>query len=109
MDKVQPFLLLYVPCPTKDVAEKIAKNLIQKKLAGCVNIIEGMTSVYEWQGEIEQADEVVLLIKTLISQKKALELFIMQEHPYETPCIIHIDNASANDAYFEWISRTLDC
>ncbi|WP_455202688.1 divalent-cation tolerance protein CutA [Kaarinaea lacus] len=95
--------LVLSTCPNQDVAESIAVMLVENKLAACVNIVPGLTSVYEWQGNIEKSQEHLLIVKTRSTAFHAVETAILDRHPYELPEIISIplNNGLAN--YLSWI------
>jgi periplasmic divalent cation tolerance protein len=84
-------------------AEKIAKELINKRLAACVQILGPIKSIYRWKGKIETAKEWVCIIKTRISLYKKVEAAIKKIHPYEVPEIIAVPIALANKDYLKWI------
>jgi periplasmic divalent cation tolerance protein len=84
-------------------AEKIAKSLIGKKLAACVQIAGPIKSIYRWKGRIETAREWVCVIKTKSSLYKKVETVIKKLHPYEVPEIIATPIALANKDYLKWI------
>ena len=60
-------ILFYVPCPSLEVAKEIARPLVEKRFVACANIINNCTSIYEWEGKLEEASEVVLILKTVES------------------------------------------
>lgn len=93
-------------CPSQEVAEAIAAKLVENKLAACVNIVSGLTSVYEWQGKVETDREHLLIAKTVAAAYQAVENTILDSHPYELPEIVSIpiNNGLAN--YLSWID---DC
>ena len=97
------YCLVLSTCPNQESAESIARQLVENKLAACVNIIPGLTSVYEWQGNIETSQEHLLLVKTKTTAFQAVETSILSRHPYELPEIISIplNNGLAN--YLSWI------
>ncbi len=95
--------LVFCTCPDPDSAQTLAHLLVERRLAACVNLLPPMRSVYRWQGQIEQAQEVQLLIKTCADRLDALTLAIQQEHPYELPEIIAISPSSGLPPYLEWI------
>src|SRR5262245_12051559 len=71
-----------------DDGERLARSLVERELAACVQLLPPMTSIYRWEGKIERASEILLLIKTARAAYPALETVIKQEHPYQTPEII---------------------
>ncbi|WP_240615520.1 divalent-cation tolerance protein CutA [Alteromonas facilis] len=92
--------------PDKSVAQRIAASLVENQLAACVNLLEGLTSVYEWQGDIVEDTECQLIIKT---QQKCIDeayRLVLSLHPYDVPEWVCID-AGASDAYFNWMKQTL--
>ena len=89
--------LLYVPIDTVQNAEQLAAEIIQAKLAVCVNIIPGMTSVYQWQGAVEKSQELLLLIKVKANDVAQTKEFLEAHHPYETPCIAEIEFKTVTD------------
>lgn len=93
--------------PDKARAKEIAAAMIQERLAACVNIVPGLESVYEWQGEVEYGQEVLLLIKTPPSEYSALQERLLQLHPYDTPEIIAVPVAAGLDAYFDWAHQAV--
>jgi periplasmic divalent cation tolerance protein len=90
-------------CPDKMNAEKIARHLISGGLAGCVNILPNLTSVYSWEGEIKSAEEHLLLIKSRPEAYKPIEEAIRSLHPYELPEIISLPVTHALPEYINWI------
>ena len=97
------FYLIISTINSKDKGVNIAKNLIEKKLAACVNIIPNIISVYEWEGKTEISNEYLLLIKTVENRLKEAIKEIKENHDYELPEIISfkIDNGDKN--YLKWI------
>jgi periplasmic divalent cation tolerance protein len=83
--------------------------LITERLAGCVNIVPGLASVYPWEGKVEKAQEHLLLIKTETDSFAALEAFIKTRHPYELPEIIAVPVVRGSVDYLEWITAWLHC
>ena len=90
-------------CPDKDTAEKIAHLLVNDKLAACVNILPGITSVYRWHEQVESAQEHLLLIKANKSRYQAIETAIKKHHPYELPEIIAVPIENGLPEYLHWI------
>jgi periplasmic divalent cation tolerance protein len=86
-------------------AATIARTLIDERLAACVNILPPMTSVYRWQGKVEQEREQQIVIKTAQDRVWALQARLRQLHPYELPEFLVLD-ATASDAYFAWVGES---
>ena len=90
--------------PDRVVAEKIAHALVERKLAACVNILADCTSIYRWQGKIETAGEVPLLIKTRADIYAEVEAAIKSLHPYELPEIIGVPVERGSSDYLDWVN-----
>jgi periplasmic divalent cation tolerance protein len=97
-------LLILTNCPDQAVAEAIAGSLLENALAACVNILAPCRSVYRWQGKIETATEIPLLIKSTAANYPALEAAIRQQHPYEVPEIIAFPIERGLPDYLNWLS-----
>ncbi len=100
--------LVYCTCPDKTSAEKIARYLVKTRLAACINIVPGITSIYRWQGEIETAEEHLLLIKSRKDLYARLEQAIVEQHPYELPEVVAVTMDHALPAYLKWMDSCLD-
>jgi periplasmic divalent cation tolerance protein len=92
---------------TKKEAEKIAQTLVDKRLAGCAQIIGPITSIYRWKGNVEKADEWLCLIKTKKELYASVENAIIQLHKYETPEIIATPVIVGSKEYIEWLNNEL--
>jgi periplasmic divalent cation tolerance protein len=101
------FLQVFVTTPTKDTAEYISKKLLEKKLAGCIQIVGPVISQYLWKGKIEVSDEWLCLIKSTKKQFKKIVQEITQLHTYETPEIIAFPIEYGSSNYLEWLTREL--
>ncbi|WDE04557.1 divalent-cation tolerance protein CutA [Thalassomonas viridans] len=101
------YLLVLCTCPDTKAAELISRALVEEKLAACVNIMPGITSVYRWQGNVEFDTEVQLLIKTASEKYSLLEEKIKNLHPYETPEIIALNIQQGDKHYLNWITESL--
>jgi periplasmic divalent cation tolerance protein len=97
-------LIVITNVPDRDIALKIARALIERKLAACVNILAECTSVYRWQGKLETATEVPLLIKTRAAIYPDLEAAIKSLHPYELPEIVAVPVERGLPDYLEWVN-----
>lgn len=97
-------LLVFTNLPDGDSAQALAKRLVEARLAACVNILAPCASVYRWQGQMEQATETPLLIKTTAARYAALEREIRAGHPYELPEIVAVPFAAGLPAYLAWVT-----
>ncbi len=96
-------LLVLTNLPDAEAAQTLATLLVEERLAACVNILAPARSVYRWEGRIESAEEVPLLIKTTDARYAALEAAIRSHHPYELPEIIAIPIALGLPDYLAWV------
>ena len=97
-------LLVMTNLPNRASAEALARSLVDARLAACVNILAPCQSIYRWQGAVQTADEVPLLIKTCTARYAALEAAIRAQHPYQTPEIIALPVAQGLPAYLAWVA-----
>ncbi|MBN1377759.1 MAG: divalent-cation tolerance protein CutA [Gammaproteobacteria bacterium] len=98
------YLLVLTTLPTEELARQLAAQLVEQKLAACINILPAMTSIYQWQGKLEQGTEHQMLIKTRQDCYAQLEKFILAQHPYELPEIIAVPITQGLPEYLQWIS-----
>lgn len=85
-------------------AHSLARALVERRLAACVNLLPGVQSVYRWQGAVEEAEEVTLLIKTSTDRYGELEQAIRQLHPYALPEVIAVPVQAGFPPYLNWIT-----
>ena len=104
MEPAQPALLVIANCPDEAAANRIALAVVEAKLAACVNLLPRVQSIYRWQGAVESASEVPLLIKTTAGRYDALEAVIRDLHPYDVPEIIALPVAAGLPAYLDWLA-----
>jgi periplasmic divalent cation tolerance protein len=98
-----PSLVIYCTCPDPVTAERIAEALVSERLAACVNLVPGLTSIYRWQGQIQRDNEWLLIIKTRNTIYPLLETRIRDLHPYAVPEIIALPIQAGSAAYLDWI------
>jgi periplasmic divalent cation tolerance protein len=86
-------------------AERIARALVEERVAACVNIVPGITSIYRWKGAVEQEPELLLVIKTMAAQLDALKARLLELHPYELPEVVVLPIGGGHQAYLDWIAE----
>jgi periplasmic divalent cation tolerance protein len=96
-------LLVYTTFPDAETALAIGRELVERKLAACVNVLPGMKSVYAWKGEIERGEEVVAIVKTRVGLRHEIEKALKARHPYETPIILFLEVSGGHPATIEWL------
>jgi periplasmic divalent cation tolerance protein len=92
-------------CPDTATAARLAHTLVDERLAACVNAIGGVASTWRWNGAVETADEVLLMIKTTADRMEAMQARLVAEHPYDVPEVIALDPAAAYPPYLAWLER----
>ena len=92
---------------SKAEADRIAHALVERKLAACVNMMEGVRSVYRWKDQVEQAEEVLLVMKTTEGQLTALEEALKALHSYELPELIVLAVSRGSSSYLQWIRSSV--
>lgn len=90
--------------PDQTSAERLAENLVERRLAACVNILAPCSSIYRWQGATEHSNEIPLLIKTTRERYPAVEEVILALHPYELPEIVAVPATLGLAAYLDWVA-----
>ena len=98
------YRLVLCTCPDQGSATGIAERLVGDRLASCVNLGPGLTSIYRWQGEVQRDAEVLLLIKTVAARLPALTETLRGLHPYEVPEIIALPIVGGLPDYLNWVS-----
>jgi periplasmic divalent cation tolerance protein len=95
--------LIYCPCANLEEARRLGNALLDVRVAGCINILPGMISLYDWKGVREEASEVVLIAKTTAELAVAAKVVIEREHSYEVPAILTLPLSDMNSAYRDWL------
>jgi periplasmic divalent cation tolerance protein len=96
-------LLVLSTCPGTEVAESLARALLEASLAACVNITPGLRSIYRWNGSVQSDEEVLMMIKTTADRFPALREALVELHPYEVPEVVALPIVDGHDAYLRWI------
>jgi periplasmic divalent cation tolerance protein len=98
-------VLIYCPCPTLGEAKRIGGSLLDARLAGSINILPGMVSLYDWKGARVEANEALLIAKTSSEAAPRLRTFLEEHHPYDVPAILTLPVADMNAAYADWLTQ----
>ncbi len=100
-------ILVLVTAQEISFARELAKELVSRKLAACINILPSVESIYEWEGKMVQESEVMMLIKTKKERFEVLKETILQMHPYEVPEILAFDIDDGSSDYLGWIEKVV--
>jgi len=100
-------IVVFSTCGSAEDAQRVARGLVEKRLAACVNLIPGVRSMYHWKEAIEEDEEVLLLIKTNRELLDELRTEIERLHTYEVPEIIAISVVDGSERYLAWMNREL--
>ena len=99
----EPIVILCT-VPSVEVGEALGRSLVEARLAACVNVIPGLTSIYRWQGEVQVDREAQLLIKTRSGLLERASEHIHASHPYDTPEVIALSITGGAERYLAWLS-----
>ena len=105
MTALTPYCLVLTTTSTHAEAEDLAKGIVERRLAACVQV-QNITSYYTWNEESCSSPECILLIKTRVDRYQMLEMFIREQHRYETPEIIQIPITAGFSGYLRWIDQS---
>jgi periplasmic divalent cation tolerance protein len=99
--------LVYITTKDKAEAKSIGRNIVEQRLAACVNIIDGMEAIYRWEGEIEEANECILIAKTPYHNVRELTDLVKKMHSYDCPCVISVQltEQEGNEEYQHWLLK----
>lgn len=107
-DAANKYLLVLTNLPDRDAALELARTLVGKRLAACANVLDGCSSVYRWQGEVQTEREIPVLIKTRVDRFASLQQEILACHPYELPEIIAVPLEAGFQPYLDWVSAEVN-
>ena len=100
-------IVVLTTCGSAEEAEKLARSLVGQQLAACVNVVPGIRSFYRWKGEIESAEEYLLLIKSSRECMAALLASVEKEHSYEVPEVLALPVVDGAANYLNWLQASL--
>ncbi|WP_460823828.1 divalent-cation tolerance protein CutA [Lysobacter olei] len=98
-------MLVYCACPDAATADRLARAVVEARLAACVNALPGVRSTYRWKEQVEQADEVLLLIKTTAARLDALTARLRELHSYELPEVLAVEASAGLPEYLDWVAQ----
>ena len=107
-DETNKYLLVLTNLPDREAAIKLAHALVGKRLAACANVMDGCSSIFRWQGEIQSEREIPVLIKTRADRFASVQQEILACHPYELPEIIAVPVEAGFQPYLDWVSAEVD-
>jgi periplasmic divalent cation tolerance protein len=97
-------LLVFTTLPSADKAAELAKLLVNERLVACANLLPAIRSIYRWQGELHDENEVLVLLKTRAEHLERLKLRILEVHPYEVPEVLAVPVESGYQPYLDWLA-----
>ena len=101
-------MMYFVTAPDEKTAMKLANGLVREKMAACANVLENLTSIYWWKGQINTDKEFLILIKTTAENSERLITYIQTHHPYEVPECIGINITKGSQQYLQWIADSIN-
>jgi len=101
-------MIVYCTLPDTDDAARIARAVVEEKLAACVNLVPGVRSIYRWQGEVFDDGERLAIIKTTVDGFEALRARLVELHPYDTPEVIGVPIAAGHPPYLAWLTEACE-
>ncbi|HET7294579.1 MAG TPA: divalent-cation tolerance protein CutA [Vicinamibacteria bacterium] len=98
-------LVVLSTAPRAEDAEFLARELVDRRLAACVNILPALTSIYRWRGEVERTEEVLMVVKTTEDRFEAVREAIVKGHPYDVPEVIAVEVTLGHAPYLAWLDE----
>ncbi len=96
-------VMVYATFPSVDAASETGRALVEGRLAGCINILPGMISIYPWEGKIESTTEAVMIAKTIVSRSRECVDFIRSRHAYDIPAVLTLPVIGGSEDYLKWL------
>jgi periplasmic divalent cation tolerance protein len=97
--------VVLLTAPDAAMAERLARALVEERLAACVNLVPGVRSFYRWEGRVEDASEVLLVVKTRADRSATLAARVRELHPYELPEVVELAAAGGSAEYLDWVRK----
>jgi len=97
----------FVTTPDRESARKLARSIIDQKLAACVNIVPNIESIYMWEGKVTEDNEYLMMVKTRTNRIDELSKFVRENHPYSVAEVISLPIQNGNPPYLDWIAQSV--
>jgi len=104
---VKKYMVVLVTCPSRKEAQRIARQLLDKKLIACANIINGVESIFRWKGRLDKARESLIIMKTVKNNLKNIEKTVKMIHSYELPEIVALPIVWGSGDYLKWLGDSI--
>jgi len=101
------YAVVFITAPDEEEASRIARTVVEERLAGCVNIVKGIRSIYSWEGKVEDEHEVLMVVKTRRDLFGMLEKRVKELHSYSVPEIISLPITEGSAEYLKWLEHEL--
>ena len=98
-------IVVFSACGSAEEARKLARHLVETRVAACVNVISGAYSVFHWEGKLEEASEWMLIVKTTRARLEALKSELRKMHSYAVPEVVAVPIVDGSEDYLEWLDR----
>lgn len=97
--------MIYVTTSSREEALRIGRHIVAERLAACANVLPGISSVYRWQGEVQEEGEAALILKTRSDLVEPLTARVKDLHSYDCPCVVALPITSGNPDFLQWIAE----
>lgn len=101
-------IVVLVTGPDPERLRELGRTLVEERLAACVNVVPGLRSVFRWEGEVQEEDEALALVKSTAARARSLQRRVRELHPYDEPEFLALPVASGSPSYLEWIVGAVD-
>jgi periplasmic divalent cation tolerance protein len=101
------YRIVLVTCASIEEARRIARHVVEQKLAACANIVPRVESIYRWKGKVERAKETSLMIKTTAARLRKLESEVKRLHSYDVPEVVAVPIVAGSQQYLEWLRKSV--
>jgi periplasmic divalent cation tolerance protein len=106
-EEVSRVVVVLLTGPTAELLRTIGGSLVKERLAACVNVLPGASSIYRWEDGVEESEEALAIVKTTADRLQALQTRVRELHPYELPEVLAIEPDGGSSAYLNWIRESV--